>query len=219
MSIQHPAFVLALLMGAAVPAGAAMTAPALVAPTSSSTAIKSPTQGDLGDSAYTFGPKGAKFGRPGQFFLYGYTAANTGLTITSATNFSLELNPGLGYFLNDIFFVALGVDLGFFTAGSTSIFGISPAFGGQLAMGDMVTLLLQGGLTVAYTNLGSFSVPGGGTVAGSSSTAVSINLAAPFLFHLLPHFSASVAPAIDIGLSGAVKTTFIGVKVGVLGWT
>lgn len=167
-----------------------------------------------------------RFGRQGQIAL----SSDAALTIQSSSTsgvpgstMTVSLHPAADYFVMQS--ISLGGFIGFDYAKTgdnhSSRVGIGPRIGYDLSLSDLVSVWPKVGFSYSSTST-TISLPTGqpGVTAGatSSSSASSLNLFVPLMFHPAPHFFAGFGPFLDTDLGGDLKTTVYGVKLTVGGY-
>jgi hypothetical protein len=165
------------------------------------------------------------FGNQGQIAISseaGATFSHTSVSGRDGSTTSLVLRPGVDYFL--IKRLSLGVFVGIdhqATEGTkTTIFGIGPRVGYDVAFSDHFSMWPRIGFSYNSTKvkIDSQTINGIRTPSASdTNSAVALNLFVPFLFHT-NHYFAGVGPALDTDLSGDSKVTTYALRVTLGGW-
>ncbi len=165
------------------------------------------------------------FGNQGQVAISseaGATFSHTSVSGSNAASTSLVLRPGVDYFL--IKRLSLGAFVGVEHQAteitSNTTFGIGPRVGYDIAFSDRFSIWPRIGFSYNSTtvkvdsqNIGGVQTPS----AKDSSSALALNLYAPFLFHT-NHYFAGVGPALDTDLTGDSKVTTVALRVILGGW-
>lgn len=150
----------------------------------------------------------ARFGDKGVLTPYGdIELSYTSISPPSgdSTSFTtLGLQPGLLYFVTDGIAIGGRLVLSYTsgagaTSGSTTIYGLAPTLGFNQWFGDKTSFFPQ--LALAFTG-GSFDEGGG---ASASLILVSFQVAAPVLYHPVPHFFLGLGPSFNLDLVSKVS--------------
>lgn len=165
------------------------------------------------------------FGDQGQIAISseaGATFEHTSISGVDDASTSFTLRPGVDYFLIKRLSLGafVGVEYSSVPGGSSTVFGVGPRVGYDIAFSDHFSIWPRAGLSYNSTKLETDAEElGGVTVPGTSGTndAIAINLFAPVLFHT-NHYFAGVGPALDTDLSGDAKATTFAVRVTLGGW-
>jgi hypothetical protein len=171
-----------------------------------------------GPFALTPGPSG--FGAQGQLVIGGALEApinsggtNTrpmlGIAKTSGGDTIISIQPSLDYFIIPNVSVGGVVGLTVVTGrpGRTTVL-LGARGGYNLNLADRVSFWPTLGLSFEHTSVGN---------GGGSDQQTYLNILAPFLFHLAPHFFVGAGPFIDVGL-GAFDPNLFGIWSVVGGW-
>lgn len=165
------------------------------------------------------------FGNQGQIAISseaGATFSHTSVSGSDGSSTSIELRPGVDYFL--VKRLSLGAFIGIShqatQAGSTTIWGLGPRVGYDIAFSDHFSVWPKIGFSYNKTkaktdaqDISGFRTPS----ISDSSSALALNLFVPFLFHT-NHYFAGVGPALDTNLTGDSKVTTIALRVTLGGW-
>jgi hypothetical protein len=150
-------------------------------------------------SAQRLGTGAGAFGAAGQVVITGDLEAHL------HNGWQLRLHPAADYFIATN--VSIGAVIGFtHNSGNpaTNTFDLGARVGYNLAISDPVTFWPTVGIFInrAFGNTGS--------------TAASLNIFAPFLYHLVPHLFVGVGPDFELPLNGG--GTGYGLQSVVGGW-
>lgn len=180
--LMVPFCLAAVLAALAPPAACAEEPPPPIETTSR------PTTSSGGPLAISSGP----FGDPGQLV---FSMASEGefpfrFSKTGSGDWSLQLRPGLDYFIKE--HLSVGGLVRIETGGQSTI-GLGARVGYDIALGSAVSLWIRGGLSYDHIS-----------IKNSPSTSVTrLDVLVPFLFHFVPHFFLGVGPFFTLPLTNS----------------
>ena len=158
----------------------------------------------------------------------GLSISNTSQTGQDGSTTTLQLHPAVDYFVMDNFSFGgfLGLDYTSNPGGHSTTFSIGPRVGYNIPISDRFSIWPKAGLSFASTSQTvdqrQIVLPNGSTSTVSSSSTNSSNLAlnlfVPVMFHPVEHFFLGFGPALDVDLTGDVKTTTIAGRLTIGGW-
>jgi Outer membrane protein beta-barrel domain len=155
------------------------------------------------------------FGGRGQLAIsndLGLLISNTSQSGGGSTT-SIQLRPALDYFVIDNLSVGafIGLDYTHVPDSHQTIFDIGPRVGYNVPLSDVFSVWGRVGLSYTNVNLGA------GNGGSTSSSSLTLNLSVPFLFHV-QNFFFGFGPALDVDLTGDVKSTTIAGRLTFGGW-
>ena len=171
-----------------------------------------------------------KFSRQGHLAIS--NDASFGFTVegdngaASKTGVAFVVKPAADYFVIDNLSVGGYLRLGFandagvgLNEGGSTTFGIGARVGYNIPVAQNVSIWPRAGLGV-----NTISFPGATnpvtmeTTTPPARTNLALNLSVPFLIHPVDHFFMGLAPALDVDLTGDVKTTAFSINFVIGGW-
>lgn len=163
------------------------------------------------------------FGGKGQLTISsdaGLYIENTSTSGVDGSATTLQLRPALDYFVIDNFSVGgfLGIQYQSVPNGHSTVWAIGPRVGYNIPLSRRLSIWPKAGLSFTST---SQTIDAGPTVpdgASVSNTALALNLFVPVMLHPAPHFFVGFGPALDVDLTGDVKTTAIAGRLTIGGW-
>jgi hypothetical protein len=151
------------------------------------------------------------FGAIGQWVLTMRTTADGGFVYfhkgTGNDNWQLNLHPAIDYFITGRFSVGATVGIAYSPADAGSTWLDIGARGGfNLTITDNIGWWPNLGISAHHEN-----------IEHNSATSTSLNIFAPFLYHLVPHLFAGLGPAFAFQLSGGDGSSY-GLDFVLGGW-
>ncbi len=165
------------------------------------------------------------FGAKGQLAI----SSDAGLSISSTSQSGedpdsgsttqLELRPSIDYFIIDnlSFGGFLGLNYLKLEGGHTTAISIGPRFGYNIAFSPLLSVWPKAGLSFTSTSQ-TIDNPPTGVSGDTNSSNLTLNLFVPVMLHPAQHFFMGFGPALDIDISGDVKTTVIAGRLTIGGW-
>jgi hypothetical protein len=152
------------------------------------------------------GSGGSGFGAPGQVVITGDLEGHL------RNGWQLRLHPALDYFIASNISVG-GVAGITYNSGNPSVttFDLGARAGFNLGINDALTFWPTVGIFFHHTSVGSTAASN-----GSSSNSSSLEIFAPFLYHLVPHLFVGAGPIFDLALNGGGNSYGLQTVVG--GW-
>jgi hypothetical protein len=131
----------------------------------------------------------------------------------------LQLRPALDYFVADnlSFGGFLGIDYTKVTGSDSTTWAIGPRVGYNIPISPRFSIWPKVGFSFTSTST-STDVESPLTDGDTSATNLALNLFAPVMFHPVEHFFLGFGPALDVDLTGDVKTTTIAGRLTIGGW-
>jgi hypothetical protein len=169
-----------------------------------------------------------KFSRQGHLAIsndaqFGFTVQGNNAA-GSTTGVAFVVKPAADYFVIDNLSVGGYVRLGFandagansgLNDGGNTTFGIGARVGYNIPVMQNFSIWPRAGLGV---NTASRSTTVAGVDVSASQTNLTLNLSVPFLVHPVDHYFLGLAPALDVDLTGDVKSTAFTINFVVGGW-
>lgn len=161
------------------------------------------------------------FGASGQIAVSsdaGLSISNTSTSGVDGSTTTLQLRPAVDYFIIDNLSVGgfLGLDYTSVPTGHSTTFSVGPRVGYNIPFSPLFSVWPRAGLSFASTSQ-TVKAPAGSDDSTSSSN-LAVNLFAPVMFHPVPHFFLGFGPALDVDLTGDVKTTTVAGRLTLGGW-
>lgn len=145
---------------------------------------------------------------------------NTSTTGAEDSSTVLVLRPAFDYFLMDNLSLGgfLGIEYQSVPTGQTTTWAIGPRIGYNIPVSSRFSFWPKAGFSFASTSQSVDQSPGDPEGESVSSTSLALNLFAPVMFHPVQHFFLGFGPALDVDLTGDVKTTVIAGRLTIGGW-
>jgi hypothetical protein len=158
-----------------------------------------------------------QFGVRGQIAIssdVGLFIENTSQSGVDGSTTTLRLHPALDYFVSDnlSFGGFLGIDYTTVSGGHTTTWALGPRVGYNIPFSPRFYVWPKGGFSFASTSISS------DTADDTNTTNLALNLFVPVMFHPVQHFFLGFGPALDVDLTGDVKTTTIAGRLTIGGW-
>ena len=149
--------------------------------------------------------------------LYIQNSSTSGVDGSATT---LQLRPAFDYFLMDNLSLGgfLGVEYQSVPTGHSTTWAIGPRVGYNVAFSDKFSIWPKAGVSFASTSQSINPTPTEPTGTSISNTGLALNLFVPIMFHPVRHFFLGFGPALDVDLTGDVKTTTIAGRLTLGGW-
>lgn len=162
------------------------------------------------------------FGAKGQLAISndtGLSISSTSQTGDAGNTFELSLRPALDYFIIDnlSFGGFLGLDHTSVPGGHTTVISLGPRFGYNIAVSPIFSVWPKAGIAFASASQ-TIDDPPAGVEGDTNSSNLAVNLFVPVMVHPAKHFFIGFGPALDVDVTGDVKTTVIAGRLTLGGW-
>ncbi len=164
----------------------------------------------------------AQFGAQGELAIStdnGLSISNTSTSGGGGSTTSIVVRPSADYFIIDHLSLGAFLDLNYThtPGGHSTSFAIGPRIGYDIPLSPLFSVWGKLGLSfrsVSQTVNGQAGLPSD----TRTSSNLALNLFVPFMVHPAEHFFFGFGPALDVDLSGSIKSTTIGGDLTVGGY-